>query len=831
MAATSAFSQDFTFVVIPDPQNFSDNNPAGVYNSQTQWISDNKTISNIVFATCVGDMVNYSNSTAEYGVADAAFDILDNGGVQYSVSPGNHDEGGYWGNYFGISRFSGKSWFQGYYTDYQTYSFFSASGNDFIVINLDFNPITDVIGWADALLKAYPERRGIVVQHDILNVDNSWNNQASYTALKDNPNLFLMLCGHMHTASDGAAYRAEPGDDGHIIHIVQADYQEFTSPTNTGYLRILRFSPENDMIYMTTYSPFTGGSLTSTTNYDKADLAYDMNMPDYRSVQTGSWASATTWEYYTGSVWSTPSYGPASDGNTITINSGHTVTVGTSVSVEKITIEAGGAVTVSDGVTLTNSGTASDFVIKSSATNMNGSLILNGTGAVSGIVTYERFMPGSLYRYISSPLSSSLLPEGIFWKYDETLGSWGDPLTSGGLENGKGYTMLANGGPVYFTGSVVAATESVPLTVRATAPYNSYTDHYTDQRTPIGGVWGGGGWNLLGNPFTSAMDAGAFIDYNNGTVDGSEEDNSFDPSYQAVYIYNGTNYYYIAAGVSGYEGLGTFPTYTDIQAGQGFFVLANYNNVPFRFTSAMQIHNTVVPMTKSAVAEENPWPGLQLRVKFGEKESSTLIVFNENMTAGLDPGYDVGQLSAVPEVEIYTSLVEKDNSVNFAQQALPMTDLNKNIVPVGIDSEKGGEVTFSAFTVPLGNNKFWLEDRKTGIFTNLNLKSYTVTLPAKTYGTGRFYIIASANIPTGINDPEDGSGLRIWATGGRIIIRGTVSGRARCEVFDVNGRKITDKLLNDGDLNIVELSSPSKEVLIVRVTDGAKVTTRKVTLL
>ena len=59
------------------------------------------------------------------------------------------------------------------------YSFFSASGNDFIVINLSYNPVTAHMDWADALLKANPSRRGIVVQPYILNIDNSWNTRHS----------------------------------------------------------------------------------------------------------------------------------------------------------------------------------------------------------------------------------------------------------------------------------------------------------------------------------------------------------------------------------------------------------------------------------------------------------------------------------------------------------------------------------------------------------------------------------------------------------------------------------------------------------------------------
>ncbi len=84
---------------------------------------------------------------------------------------------------------------------------------DFILINLAYNPSTAVLDWADAILKANSGRRAIVESHSILNTDNSWSNQSVYTALRDNPNLFLMLCGHMQLANDGAAYRSEVGDD------------------------------------------------------------------------------------------------------------------------------------------------------------------------------------------------------------------------------------------------------------------------------------------------------------------------------------------------------------------------------------------------------------------------------------------------------------------------------------------------------------------------------------------------------------------------------------------------------------------------------------------
>jgi hypothetical protein len=47
---------------------------------------------------------------------------------------------------------------------------------------------------------------------------------------------------------------------------------------------------------------------------------------------------------------------------------------------------------------------------------------------------------------------------------------------------------------------------------------------------------------------------------------------------------------------------------------------------------------------------------------------------------------------------------------------------------VGIDSEKGGPVTFSANVIPPGNGTFFLEDRITGTFTDLSMYNCTITL-------------------------------------------------------------------------------------------------------
>ena len=117
------------------------------------------------------------------------------------------------------------------------------------------------------------------------------------------------------------------------------------------------------------------------------------------------------------------------------------------------------------------------------------------------------------------------------------------PTTS--CSSGLGYTMLTDGNAVSFTGSAVNSAIQ-----QGTAPYNTpYIQNRMD--------WGGGGWNLLGNPFTSAMNASLFISTNSS---------SLDPSYQAVYIYDGSDYFWIASAIPGYPGKGHLDTHLFRQA-------------------------------------------------------------------------------------------------------------------------------------------------------------------------------------------------------------------------------------------------------------------------
>ncbi|PKO13234.1 MAG: hypothetical protein CVU39_20260 [Chloroflexi bacterium HGW-Chloroflexi-10] len=299
--------ENFTLIALPDTQNYSTSYPA-TFTAQTQWIADNQDDLNIEFVTHLGDLVNTASSTTEYDRADTSMDILDTANVPYSVGPGNHDTPTtLYNTYFGTSRFSGKSYYGGYYgsNNDNNYSFFSASGMDFILINLQFEPGPTILDWADALLKTYSSRRAIVVSHSMLNTNATWSFQGIYDALKDNPNLFLMLCGHMHGES-----RRSDTYEGNTINTLLSDYQSYTNGGN-GYLRIMEFSPVDNKISVKTYSPTVPGYLTdadsqfeldyamsSTANFEVIGTVDNVSSGSNASISWGGLSDNTEYEWY-----------------------------------------------------------------------------------------------------------------------------------------------------------------------------------------------------------------------------------------------------------------------------------------------------------------------------------------------------------------------------------------------------------------------------------------------------------------------------------------------------------------------------------------------------
>jgi autotransporter-associated beta strand protein/YVTN family beta-propeller protein len=100
----------------------------------------------------------------------------------------------------------------------------------------------------------------------------------------------------------------------------------------------------------------------------------------YRSVTSGNWNAASTWESSTdgGSSWFAAADVPAADSDPIEIQTGHTVTVTADTYADQLTVDLGATLIINSGVTLTiNNGPGTDFN-NIGTTTVNGTLINNG---------------------------------------------------------------------------------------------------------------------------------------------------------------------------------------------------------------------------------------------------------------------------------------------------------------------------------------------------------------------------------------------------------------------------------------------------------------------
>jgi hypothetical protein len=200
------------------------------------------------------------------------------------------------------------------------------------------------------------------------------------------------------------------------------------------------------------------------------------------------------------------------------------------------------------------------------------------------------------------------------------LGDWQEltSLAGASLTPGRGYNLsqasgATNDGLLSFRGVPLTA-----VTVAATSPYADMvgptaTRDVYDQRLRAPGRtasanWGAGGWNLLGNPYTSAL---RIADPLEGTEDLQAADEflevnsgAFAPNYMAVYLYAGTAdaYRYIGHNTGGWEEPVAGAAMGAVPPGQGFFILAMNNSSVFSFTPEMQMHACTLPLKNAQIS-------------------------------------------------------------------------------------------------------------------------------------------------------------------------------------------------------------------------------------
>lgn len=439
-----------------------------------------------------------------------------------------------------------------------------------------------------------------------------------------------------------------------------------------------------------------------------------------------------------------------------------------------LTIHPSNTLTITDFVEVR--GATSVFDIENSA-----SLIQINNVANSGIISMKRnaTIKALDYVYWSSPVASfassaisPLTSTGLIWKWEPTtltgyanqFGNWVNGNEA--MTIGRGYIVRSPSGWPTANTTFTANFVGVPNNGTILRPITRWTYTGDDTAGPTGTLVteDDDNWNLLGNPYPSAIDADAFISTNithlHGFVDlwthGASPAAIADPFYQDYQLnYNPNDYLR-------YNHLGSTKPgfYGKIGAGQGFFVLmtdagtmtevATFNNtMRSKDHRNDQFFRTTATTTSSIETIERHRIWMKLIAPSG-LSSDMLVGYATGATNSLDATFDAMNKGVKVNYELY-SLAENQGLL-IQGRSLPF-DTNDQI-PLGVKIAQNGihTIAISAADGLFGTTTqdIYLEDLVLGITHDLRTAPYTFTAAPGRY-ENRF-VLKFNNETLGTND-------------------------------------------------------------------------------
>ncbi len=194
------------------------------------WIVDNIDDKKIKYVFGLGDITDW-DTAAEWQLAKEQIEKLD-GKVGYSLVRGNHDSSGGFEDTFENSVYMNQ--IAGRYDDTldNTYSFFTAGENDYMVICLDFGASDDVLVWANGLIESHPNHNVIITTHSYLHSDGTTTDENDLVPptsvgedndgidyweklIRKHKNIVMVLSGHISTGS--IILSQDKGDNGNVV--------------------------------------------------------------------------------------------------------------------------------------------------------------------------------------------------------------------------------------------------------------------------------------------------------------------------------------------------------------------------------------------------------------------------------------------------------------------------------------------------------------------------------------------------------------------------------------------------------------------------------------
>ena len=494
---------------------------------------------------------------------------------------------------------------------------------------------------------------------------------------------------------------------------------------------------------------------------------------------------------------------------------------------------------------------ADDFVlIQNNLTNNgtlnvlnNGSLIqVNDLGVNTGNISYQRATTGAAldYVYWSSPVNVVNTPSGFIYTWSPDVanpnGGQGNWIAAGNtaMQSGIGYIMRGvlsrnfvgvprNGiyTPTIRRGSDLGAGSAGPNGVMRTL---------TDDN-----------WNLLGNPYPSAISIGSFLTANteiDGFVrlwtHGTLPSTAISDPFYNNFVSNYTAADYIAInGAGATSGPGTLSV---IGGGQGFFVLMNpgaattstvlfnnsmrdkgYSNSQFYRNS-----NTTNAGPDGDMERHRIWLDL---VSPTNETTRTLVAYVDGATTGKDRMFDA--FTDYKLAQNFYSLID-DQVMAIQGKGLPFEQEDR--VPLGLKIPSNGIYKIAIAAVDglfESGQTIYLEDKSLGVIHDLRQNPYSFT-GTSGVSNDRF-VLRYTNETLGNEDFENLDNSVIVTSGNNLLVTSLKETIKDVKVYDVLGRLIDNKQnVNSLSISLNNIVKTNNALIIYVTLESGKQVIKKV---